>query len=291
MSKVAPVGLILNYRGAGRTAACVANLLGQGIRPVLVWDNSEDGGCSAAELHELLQGESDVNVVRSECNLGFAAGANRGLAWLSKHHPRRPVLLINNDAILLSGAAEKLMKMLSHTPEALVVYPAINHGGEIFGTVYYQRYLGLITRRCIPGSFPYPSGCCLLINLAKLRMPLFDERYFMYGEDILLGYRLRHVPKAMLHVPQVLVTHEGSASSGKTTLFYETRMVAAHFLLARDLADGRIEAWLLIAARMPVLLARSLVRSARAFSSVPLIALWKGFTLAQSLVRRSSAAP
>src|SRR6185312_6348681 len=121
--------------------------------------------------------ERRCRIVTANRNLGFAAGVNRGLETLAVEFPDSPVLLINNDATLLPDALEA-------SPNAEVLYPDIDHGGWVRGTVYYHRLTGLITDRRLPGSFPYASGCCLLVNLPKSGATLFDEDFFMYGEDI-----------------------------------------------------------------------------------------------------------
>lgn len=96
----------------------------------------------------------------------------------------------------------------------------------------------------------------------------------MYGEDVLLGWRLG--AERMAYVPHLLVSHETSASSRNGSLFYETRVVSGHWLLAYKLARSRTDLLLLLAARWLSLGVRSLLRSVRSHSSTPLLALWRG---------------
>ena len=285
----AVVGLTLNWRDASRTAACLRSLLSQDIAHVLVWDNSADGGHSASELARTVGADPRVTIVQSPANLGFAAGVNRGLAWLAGHFPGTWVLLINNDAILLPGAVPSLCSALLSNPAARLAYPNIDHGGRVCGPAYYHRPTGLLGQHSVPGSFPYASGCCLLIAADRLAAPLFDEDFLMYGEDWELGWRFRQIPGALLHVPETLVFHEGSASSGLGSPFYETRMVAAHWICARKLARNRVERGLFLAGRAAVLPARALVRAWRYRSWVPIVALWQGWRLAQAVGRISPA--
>jgi hypothetical protein len=42
--------ILLNYRDAVRSLACLQSLLVEGVEHVMVWDNSEDGWLSAAEI-------------------------------------------------------------------------------------------------------------------------------------------------------------------------------------------------------------------------------------------------
>lgn len=272
------IGLILNYRDATRTVRCIASLLDDGISHILVWDNSGDDGASANTLRERLVHESRVSVETTGINLGFAAGVNRGLAWIHENFPKAWVLLINNDAVLLRGATDALADALKNKHEAAIAYPTIDHGGCHIGTVFYQRHFGLITHKQLVGSFPYASGCCQLLAPKRLSGSWFDESYFMYGEDMEQGYRLGK--KRMVHVPSVWVRHEGSASSGIGSVFYETRMVAAHWLLAGALSRNRIDLGMLYVGRALALSARALLRAGRYRSLIPLRCLHEGWRLA-----------
>lgn len=145
------VGLTLHYRDASRTFKCLRSLLEGGVSHVLVWDNSADGEASAAELECLMGGERRYRIVTANRNLGFAAGVNRGLETLAIEFPDSPVLLINNDATLLPDALQVFRDALEASPNAEILYPDIDHGGWVRGTVYYHRLTGLITDRRLPG--------------------------------------------------------------------------------------------------------------------------------------------
>lgn len=277
----AVIGLTLNYRDATRTATCVQSLLGEGAAHVLVWDNSQDEGASARALQATMAAESRVTVETSPTNLGFAAGVNRGVEWIIHKFPGAWVLLLNNDARLLPGALGALRLPLVQHPLAKLAYPDIDHGGTVKGTVYYQRWLGLLSTRPMPGSFAYPSGCALLLAPERFDQPVFDEDFFMYGEDWLLGWNLRAPPGAMIHVPQTLVQHEGSASSGLGSPFYEARLVAAHLTLARKLACNGVEYACLVSGRGLMLTARALLRTLRYQSTIPINALTVGRAIAR----------
>lgn len=291
------VGLTLNYRDANRTLRCVHSLLDEGVMHVLVWDNSEDGGASAAVLAECLKVQPKVSIERSPANLGFSAGVNRGLEWLANRFSDVWVLLINNDARLLPGGLDVLRRSLSANSDAKLIYPDINHGGCVIGTMYYQRWLGLLSKRPLSGSFLYPSGCCLLIAPELALSPLLDEDFFMYGEDWLLGWFLGRQNGSLVHVPQTLVMHDGSAGSGLGTPFYEERMVAAHLIMAQKLAQNRFDLSALLLGRISMLIIRSAVRTLRYRSFVPMRALFRGWHLARGHdpllagARASSRAP
>lgn len=280
MSTPPIIGLTLNYRDPARTSRCIRSLLDDGAHGVVIWDNSEDGGQSAAILRAQWQLEPSVNIVESPCNLGFAAGVNQGLRAIAERWPGSWVMLLNNDATVHSGALRALASALAAQPQAVIAYPRVSHGGHAIGTVYYQRHFALLRfDRPWPGTFPSPGGSALLVAPERDREPLFDEEFFMYGEDVFLGWRLGVA--RMTQVPQVLVDHEGSASSGMASAFYESRLVAGHWLLARKLARRRLDYLLLHTGRIASLSARALLRALRYRSLRPLWALGAGWQLAQ----------
>lgn len=275
------IGLTLNYRDAARTSRCVSSLIAAGAQGVMVWDNSEDGGESAAALRAQWSGEGRVIIEQSPRNLGFAAGVNQGISAILTRWPQSWVMLINNDATLQPTALGCLRLALQQQPQAVIAFPRVDHAGHVSGVVHYQRHFALLRfdRAWRFGSFASPPGSALLIAPERAELPLFDEDFFMYGEDVFLGWRLG--TERMVHVPKVLVWHEGSASSRNGSAFYETRVVAGHWLLAYKLARSRLDLTALLTCRAISLGARAIWRSWRARSGVPLRALFQGWRLAQ----------
>ncbi|HEX7816102.1 glycosyltransferase [Dyella sp.] len=270
------VGLLLNYRDASRSAACIASLLAEGVDHVLVWDNSADDAASAADLAARFLHDARVAIEISATNLGFAAGVNRGLAACRRRYGISSVLLINNDARLISGSLAYWRAQAMLHPDAVLLSADTLHAATRVGLMYYQRWLALQFRQPRWGAFPYASGSCLWIQPHHAQGPLFDEAFFMYGEDCELGWRLRGAG-GRVHIPQLLVEHEGSASSGLGSPFYEERMVAAHVLLAAKLADNAWQHAIFLALRLVTLPARALWRAWRHRSTVPLRALVTGW--------------
>lgn len=272
------IGLTLHYRHAALTDRCVRSLLADGADAVLVWDNTSDGGESAKGITVCQEQPERIALEISPANIGFAAGVNRGIAAILARWPQAWVFLLNNDAEVLSGAVSTLSEALAAHSSAVVAFPLIDQGDRFSGATYYQRHFGLLSSRPLPASVMHPSGCALLIAPERIELPLFDEDFFMYGEDVMLGARLG--PQRMVHVPEVLVRHAGNAGSGQGSAFYEERMVAAHWLLARKLAKSRLELGLYLLGRALSLPARALLRGLRQRSLAPITALRRGWRLA-----------
>lgn len=275
-------GLLLNYLDASRSIRCICSLFEEGVGHVVVWDNSADDGSSAAQISDFFGEEPRLEILVSATNLGFAAGVNAGLRHCVSVDQQGWVLIINNDARLMTGALQHLVEALQAQPNAKLAFPNVNHAGRTLGLAYCHRVTGLLSWIPRLGCFPYASGCCMLVVPARTGLPLFDEDFFMYGEDCELGWRLSRSPGAIVHVDRTLVEHEGTASSGLGSLFYETSMVSAHLILARKLARSPGERWLLHVSRGVMLLLRAVVRSCRFRSLTPWIALARGARAARS---------
>jgi GT2 family glycosyltransferase len=97
---------------------------------------------------------------------------NAALAELGRRGHAGPVLLVNNDAEVLTGMRAALLAALPRDSAVpALVAPRILQDGHIQGWLYYQRWLALVTRRPLPGSVAYLSGCCLLVRRADNAEP------------------------------------------------------------------------------------------------------------------------
>lgn len=275
----ATVALVLHFRDAERTSRCLASLAREGIRRVMIVDNSDDGGVSLAGLlgnAGILPGAGlAVDVLDPGTNLGFSAGVNRGLARIREREPGCCVLLLNSDAELRPGCHEALR---SGIREGLQLASAtmVSPGGARLRCAYYQPYLAVLSSSRWWGSFRYLSACCFMVAPALATPPLFDERFFFYGEDIELGWRLVKAGIAHDVVDGASVDHEGSAAAGNGSFFYEYHMARAHLLLPWVLARTRVARWAMLSTRLLVLPLRATVRSVRSRTLVP----WRGLLFA-----------
>lgn len=279
------VAIVVEYRSPGRTLRCVKCLLEEGVERIIIVDNSDDGGTTFTALEAALSGEPKLHIDRSNSNLGFAAGVNRGLLLASQHSPGSKVLIINNDALPRSGLVKLLSGALEKDPTHLIAFPSLIHAGEPIQEVYYHRWFATLSAKPHLGSFRVPRGACMMVATDRLPGPLFDESFFMYGEEIALGWQLHHLPRALVHVSNAVALHEGSASSKLGSPFYEQRTAAAHILLTRRLATGPGQRALLAMIRTPAILLRGLFRSVSSFSVRPLAALYSAYCIARDVDR------
>lgn len=270
--------IILNYFSSSDTVACLRSLSGAPVNTVYIVDNSADAGAQTeiaqAVNDGMRDGAPDCLLRLSPENLGFSRGVNSAIRadLASKGHDY--YLLLNSDAHATPGMVGALLRRIQSEPNCLAVAPAaLTRGAIVPGIFWYHRYLGLKLSGPHALSFPVLSGCCLLVSHSAIRDGLLlDERFFMYGEDVELCWRILRAGARVTHDESVFVIHKGSVSSRRGSLFYEYHVTRGHILLATTTWVSRLEIPLIVLAKVVSLLARAVVRTARDLRLSPLAA-------------------
>jgi N-acetylglucosaminyl-diphospho-decaprenol L-rhamnosyltransferase len=217
----AVAAVVVHYRGAHDTLACVQSLRAQGenLRIVVIDNASADD--SHRELAAAFAGSADVSLVRTEKNGGFGAGANLGIAAaLAAPGRLRHVLLLNPDAQLRPGALAALRACAERHPDAGIVGARIvdADGSLWFGNGRFPRWT-LSRFHCAPPegvaefACDFVTGCCMLVDAALLYEGLcFDERFFLYGEDADLCCEVHARGRALWITQAAVVEHQGGGS-------------------------------------------------------------------------------
>ncbi|MBI4525715.1 MAG: glycosyltransferase [Deltaproteobacteria bacterium] len=272
--------IVLDYRAAEKTRDCLKSLAGQGLQTTYVLDNSDSESASLELRQALRQLQSSgidfkIEILSAGKNLGFGRGVNFVLSH-DRHagSPHEYYLLLNNDAVAGPSLVRGLINVIKQDSQIALVAPRIvsNDPGREFG-IWYQRYLGLLLSRPGRFRFHYLVGCCLLFRKDLLGEDrLFDEAFFMYGEDAELGWRLTRQGKSISCAKDVFIQHEFGPSVDRASFFYEYHMVRSHLLLSLRTWIHPAEIPFLVTTKSLSLGCRALIRSFRHRSLVPLAA-------------------
>jgi N-acetylglucosaminyl-diphospho-decaprenol L-rhamnosyltransferase len=272
--------IILDYFGADKTKQSVLSLVGQDLETVYILDNSGSDSASAnlrrtfAELTEA-NTAFKIKFLTAGKNLGFGRGVNFVLAHdRQSESPHDYYLLLNNDAVAGPGLVSGLLSALKIEPQAALAAPRVvsSDPSREYG-IWYHRYLGLLLSRPGRFRFHYFTGCCLLLPRHLVgETGLFDEAFFMYGEDTELGWRLNRQGKKMICVTDVFVEHEYGPSVDRSSFFYEYHMVRGHLLLSLKTGIHPVEIPILLAAKYTALSGRAIIRCLRYRAFIPLVA-------------------
>jgi GT2 family glycosyltransferase len=220
--------LVVSYNTKDLLLQCLQSFFATADIPVeaVVVDNDSSDGSAAAVTDEFPQ----ATVLVQSKNLGYGRAANIGL----ERCQGRFILLLGSDVTLEPQSVGKLADFLLTRPDAGAVGPRVllPDGGldpdsrrafPIPSTLFY-RTIGL--SRLFPksprfgrynmGHVPETevhemdagTGACLMLRAAALdRVGFFDPRYFMFGEDIDLCYRLRLGGWKVFYLPTATAMH------------------------------------------------------------------------------------
>ena len=213
--------IIVSWNSRELLTECLRQLERQTIQPVcvLVVDNaSSDDSAAKAETF------NNVTVLRMSTNLGFADGNNQALARCDTEF----VALLNPDAFPEPDWLERLLAAASSHPDVAAfgsrqlcqgspeILDGIGDSYHMSGLVWRDRYGGQqLAKDLVPQEIFSPCAAAALYRRqALVDVGEFDEDYFCYVEDVDLGFRLRLAGHKAMYVPDAVVHHVGSATTG-----------------------------------------------------------------------------
>jgi GT2 family glycosyltransferase/glycosyltransferase involved in cell wall biosynthesis len=229
--------VLVNYRGAEDTITCLKSFAGVNWPAdrleLLVVDNASGDG-SAERIRAAVLG---ARVIESEVNRGFAGGCNLGASEASGEY----LAFLNNDARpgaeWITAAAEVLD---AQADVACVASKVLDWDGEKIDFVdgsltwYGMGY----KRECEqpdtgewdkPKDVLFATGAAMFVRAGVYRaVDGFDDRYFMFYEDVDLGWRLNLLGWRVRYVPTSVAFHRHHASMKTYGPWRE------HYLLERN---------------------------------------------------------
>jgi GT2 family glycosyltransferase len=210
--------VVVNFRQPRLTLECLtalAELDSDDVELICV-DNA-----SGDESVDLLRGVPGVRLVKAPRNLGFAGGCNLGAA----HATGEFVAFLNNDARPHRRWLEEARSaLLSDAGIGCVASKVLDWDGERidyvdaaltwFGMGYKpragERYLGTDE---IARDVLFATGAAMVMRTRLFEdVGGFDERFFMFYEDVDLGWRLNLLGLRVRYVPTSVVHHRHHAT-------------------------------------------------------------------------------
>ncbi len=215
--------VIVNYRGTDDTLAALDGLAGldwpADRLDVIVVDNAsgDDGVARIREAHP------GVQLVELPENVGFAGGCNRGVDVATGQY----VALLNNDARPDPGWLREACRVIHDDGVACVASKVLDWDRQVVDFVdaavaFYGH--GFKLHAGEPDSAAYDderdvlfaSGAAMVIDAEVYReVGGFDESYFMFFEDVDLGWRLWLLGYRVRYVPASLVYHRHHATMSR----------------------------------------------------------------------------
>jgi GT2 family glycosyltransferase len=220
--------VIVSYNVRELLRECLRRLEGQ--RVIIVDNASADGSA------EMIRNEfPDATLIANADNRGFAAACNQGLAASTAEF----VFILNPDTTVAPPALAALLELMRADarvgacgPRLLNTDGSLQYSCRCFPTLGRLAMDELGLGKLFPKSrffgdyrmtwWPHDErrevdqlmGAALLLRRAALDdAGVFDERFFMYYEEVDLCLRLHQRGWKVVFAPDAVVTHHGGASA------------------------------------------------------------------------------
>jgi len=211
-----------------------------------------DNGSRGDDVARIAAAAPDAVLIEAGENLGFAAGCNRGAAAAAGEY----LAFLNNDAKPDSQWAAAAVAVLERDPtigavasrvldSAGATVDFIDAGLTWFGKGYKPFVgetagtLGLAEKDVLFGT-----GSAMFVRRAVFeKLGGFDARFFMFYEDVDLGWRLNLAGFRFRYVPASIAYHRHHGSAGAYASFKEDYLLErnALFMLYKNLERSRLD--------------------------------------------------
>jgi GT2 family glycosyltransferase/glycosyltransferase involved in cell wall biosynthesis len=246
--------VLVNFRGASDTIEAISHIdrldWPTELLEIVVVENGS-GDDSAERIRAVAP---HVTLVVSTTNDGFAGGCNRGVAASSGEF----VAFLNNDAKPDAGWIRAAVAKFDESSRIGAIASRVLdwEGGlvDYIGsamTWYGMGYKPLTAERVPTGAdlakdVLFGTGAAMFVRRSAYdQLGGFDERYFMFFEDVDLGWRLNLAGWRVVYEPASLAFHKHHASMAEFGPFKETYLLErnALFTLYKNLgAEALAEA-------------------------------------------------
>ena len=228
-----------------------------------------DNGSIDGVAEQAAQERSNVEFLSTGGNLGYGTAINIAARSLRERREAGEIdqeffLVSNPEVVFDEGSIDELLACAARHPEAGAIGPLIREadgsaypsaravptlsngiGHALFGAVWksnpwsaaYRDDNDMDSER----TAGWLSGSCLLLRWSAFeQIGGFDERYFMYMEDVDLGDRLSRAGFANVFCPSAQITHAKGHVAGKNP---EHMLPAHHESAYRFQADRLAAPW------------------------------------------------
>lgn len=181
------------------------------------------------------QSTFNIKIIKNQKNLGFAKGANIGIKYALKNSADR-ILLLNPDTVIESGIIQTLIANKSDIISPVIKFQRkgrwiYDYGGRIDwrwgrtrhveSTISPVSFRGIAEKssKTLPSvarslasfgktKIDYVSGCCMLVKREVFDTTgLFDERFFLYFEDVDFCIRAKKAGFKVVVEPKASIIH------------------------------------------------------------------------------------
>ena len=228
--------IILNYKRAELTSACLASLYEQFAKEfsnnhmeIILIDNASSDD-SVERLQETIKVKhySNCHLIENKQNDGFSKGVNKGAEKAKGQY----YLFLNNDTVVKDKGIWDMVQYMEKHPEASILGGKLSNDdgtdqpsvGKFYTPTQatllmlgLQRYSLIDKNPEQISEVDWVKGGLLMIRCEVFKkLHGFDENIFMYTEDMELCYRAKKKGYKIYFYPAIKVLHEETGSSNRT---------------------------------------------------------------------------
>jgi len=231
--------IIVNYNGQKYLPALFSSLDKQTTKAeiILVDNHSTDNSVVFVE-----QSYPDVKIIKNQENLGFAQGNNVGIQY-ALDNKADYIALLNQDTRVEPDWLEKLIKKMeadkkiASSQPTILLWPDKDKINSLGNEIHFLGFgftrgngenISFLNKNDLNKDdikeVTYCSGAACVFRVEALKqVGLFDERLFMYHEDLDLGWRFRLAGYKNVLVSEAVIYHEYHFSQAKYKYYYMER--------------------------------------------------------------------
>ena len=229
--------IVVNYNTRDFLEECLTSLFSNlpacGFEVFVVDNHSRDGSRSM-----LQQCFPQCTLITNRRNRGFARAANQAYQVSEGKY----CLIMNPDLRVMPDSIQRLWEFMESNPDVGIVFPKLyNPDGSLQHSCRTFHTIGSVFLRRTPLGKLFPNsrilrdhlmtdwdhnnvrevdwalGGCMMVRRKAVSAPqLFDERFFLYFEEVDLCYRMKKTPWRVIYNPEAaMIHHHLRESAGK----------------------------------------------------------------------------
>ena len=189
----------------------------------------------------------NVEILEIKNNGGYAKGNNEAVRYLIENYDFTYIVIMNPDVLVINdGTLDRLVtrfqhlaqeycgiqpmvwtpylgdaKMQTHIRTVYSYWECIVNHSAILKRLFKKTFNATVYQNekpyCSELDFEVPSGAFFLIRTDVFDdVGMFDERTFLYGEEAILGAKIKNNGYKFKFMPSEIVLHEGGKSIGSS---------------------------------------------------------------------------
>jgi hypothetical protein len=218
--------LILNWKSTNAIKECVNSIIlsnDKAFRIILINNFSSDSDLiEIKNIYNFYKEEIEIYLVENNDNIGYAGGNNSGVQYIENNNFDGNILILNPDIQISVDTISEMKKALVENI-GIVTVRTLNPDGKIqYDAV---KLTGFMQRNIITNkqsiATDYSRGSCMLINRLLVReIGLFDERFFLYWEEVDFSLRVKKTGKKLISITTSYVIQKDNSKSRNILAFY-----------------------------------------------------------------------